>query len=98
LNSNLLLVPNFFPVPPPIPGSPDGTAAEGRAPLSAGGAGLVSFVVSGLATLLVCALAPVRPISLPPLPQALQGSSQTRWRLPVPIGNVSPTESIMWLD
>ena len=98
MNSNLPLVPDFFPVPPTITVSPDSAAAEGKASLSPGGACLFSFVVSSLATLLVCALAPVRPISLPSLPRALPGSSQTTWKSPVPIGHASRTESLIWLD
>jgi hypothetical protein len=83
MNTNLPLCPDFFPVQPTITVSQDSAAAEGKTPLSPVGACLFSFVVSGLATLLVCALAPVRPISLPLLPKDLQGSSKTKWRPPV---------------
>jgi hypothetical protein len=75
MKSNLPLVPDFFPVPPTTV-SHDSAAAEGKASLSPGGACLFSFVVSSLATLLVCALAPVRPISLPSLPQAETGANR----------------------
>ena len=51
-----------------------------EAPLLLGSACLCSFVVSGLTTLLVCALAPVRSVSLP---QDLQGSGKTRGRPPL---------------
>jgi hypothetical protein len=78
MNTTLPLCSDFFPVPSPIPVSPD-SAAEGKAPLSAGGVGLFSFVVSGLATLLVCALAPVRAVALP---KDLQGSGKTRGQPP----------------
>src|SRR3954467_8392184 len=98
MNTNLPLCPDFFPVQPTITVSQDSAAAEGKTPLSPGGACLFSFVVSSLATLLVCALAPVRPISLPSLPQALPGSSQARWKSPVPIGHAVRTESLLWLD
>ena len=43
---------------------------------SLGGAFLLSFLGSALATLLVCALIPVRPVSLPLLPQNLPGSGR----------------------
>src|SRR4051795_2536330 len=98
MNRQRPLVPDFFPVPPTVLVSHDSAAAEGKASLSPGGACLFSFVVASLATLLVCALAPVRPISLPSLPRALPGSSQTRWKSPVPIGHAVRTESLMWLD
>jgi hypothetical protein len=78
MKSNLPLCPDFFPVQPTIPVSQDSATAEGKAPLSPGGACLFSFVVSGLATLLICALAPVRPISLSSLPQDLPGSGKTK--------------------
>src|SRR3954451_18037337 len=98
MNTNLPLVLDFFPVPPTVTVPHDSAVAEGKASLSPGGACLFSFVVSSLATLLVCALAPVRPISLPSLPQAFPDSSQARWKSPVPIGHAVRTESLMWRD
>jgi hypothetical protein len=52
------------------------TASEEKALRSFGGPCLFSFVVSGVATLLVCALAPVRSASLPVLPKHLPSSGK----------------------
>jgi hypothetical protein len=51
-------------------------ASEEKALRSFGGPCLFSFVVSGVATLLVCALAPVRSASLPVLPKHLPSSGK----------------------
>ncbi|MFL6464584.1 MAG: hypothetical protein ACJ73N_09285 [Bryobacteraceae bacterium] len=83
MNNQLTLFPNFFRVQPTLTVSQDIAASEGKAPQSLGGTCLFSFVVSGLVTLLVCSLAPVRPISLPSLPKHLQGSGKTRWKPPL---------------